>query len=346
MLAMADYARRMALSRLAGSKTLEETADDVTILCPPEERETPPAVALPGQLDKVIGVHPESTLELQMKRISSGLHRHDATRAFHFRKAALIGGSLFAGSFRYRIASPKKEMFALEPRAIDRGGVVNSVVGMTYFGHWLQDDALTYELACKIGAPVAMKPPVWEETRNVYARAFEQDWTPCGPIYAKELIVYADYAQNSLKLERYRLLRGRLRKIYGDENHEKRVFLRRGRTGVIRVFENEDAIAERLAARGFLVADVENDDIETLLRILCGAKLVVSVEGSHMSHCAYSLADGGGVVSLQPPTRFDNIQKGWIDTLGCHYGFVVCDAGAEGFRVDPDDLDRTIDLMP
>ncbi len=56
------------------------------------------------------------------------------------------------------------------------------------------------------------------------------------------------------------------------------------------------------------------------------------------------LKDKGTVITLQPPYRFNNFTKDWADCLGMNYGFVVGDPAEDGFRIDVNDVLRTIDL--
>jgi len=346
MLNSLNFAKRFVLSRLVTPLATDEAADQVTILCPPEEYDTHSAIALPEQLDKVKEVPVGTTFAHEILRINGGTRKHNATKALHFHDAWLIGGSVYSGSYRYRITHPTKNNLTGQVHELETTALVNSYVGMAYFGHWLRDDMLTYELTREIATPLKLSlPDILPETLNSYAELFEQDWQPSGVVHARELIIYADYAQNGLKQERYRLLRAKFRQAHPSKETGKRVFLRRGLTGVKRIFENEDQIIEHLAARGFSIVDVENDSIDEILNGLSGAQLVVSIEGSHISHCVYSLADDGVLVTIQPPFRFNNVHKDWLDAIGCRYAYVVCDPSEGGFRLNPDELDATLDLV-
>ena len=80
------------------------------------------------------------------------------------------------------------------------------------------------------------------------------------------------------------------------------VYLRRGRSGRNRLITNENDIIEALVKRGFVVADIERDNLETLLGTLCNAETVVSLEGSHVAHCCFSLREL--LLYAQPADRF------------------------------------------
>ena len=53
-----------------------------------------------------------------------------------------------------------------------------------------------------------------------------------------------------------------------------------------------------------IVVNIKSDSLEHLLATLATAKVVVSVEGSHATHCAYSVPENSGLIVLQPPDRF------------------------------------------
>ena len=108
---------------------------------------------------------------------------------------------------------------------------------------------------------------------------------------------------------------------------------------------NEDTIEARLSRRGFISIDSETTGVDEIVAACAGARAVVGVEGSQMAHGLLGLvAPGGLVVTLQPPWRFNNLLKDMSDCLGFRYAFVVGLREPGGFRVDQDELDRTLDL--
>lgn len=339
------FMKRFIFSKLAKRLPIHDAADKISVLCEAEFSESKPAIALQGQLDKVQGVSPYTTFEQEKSRAIGGKIKHEATKAFHFYDATLIGGTVFCKHYKHRISPPKNDFFFGNVREVDTAALVSSFVGTVYFGHWLRDDMITYELARNMAVPLSVSSAAQPETLARYSNIFDQNWEPSGVVHAKEVIIYSDYAQNSLKQKRYRLLREKMRKIYPANGSDKRVFLRRGSTGARRYFQNENQIAEHLASRGFIIADVESDSIDEILTKLNGAQLIISVEGSQISHCVYTLAEGGAVLVIQPPSDFNNVHKGWLEAIGCRYAYVVCDPTADGFHLDPDDLDATLELI-
>jgi hypothetical protein len=72
---------------------------------------------------------------------------------------------------------------------------------------------------------------------------------------------------------------------------------------------------------------------------------VVSVEGSALTHAYLTMQEQGAIITIQPPYRFDNVWKDFTDLLGMKYGFVVAKGNRDGFRVDPDEILRVIDMI-
>ena len=125
-----------------------------------------------------------------------------------------------------------------------------------------------------------------------------------------------------------------------------KVYLRRGGTGVARKIQNEAEIVDALIKRGFKVIDLETDTLETILTTLVDAQIVVSIEGSHIAHCAFTIPGQSGLIVLQPPDRFVAVHRGWAECMSVRFGFVVGDKGDNGaYCFSPSDILRTIDLM-
>jgi hypothetical protein len=70
------------------------------------------------------------------------------------------------------------------------------------------------------------------------------------------------------------------------------------------------------------------------------------VEGSHLMHGLMVLEPGASVLTLQPPDRFCGVIKRTTDMEYLNYGFVVGQAEEGGFRADPDEVERTLDMLP
>jgi capsular polysaccharide biosynthesis protein len=110
---------------------------------------------------------------------------------------------------------------------------------------------------------------------------------------------------------------------------------------------NEIELAEHLRERrGFRILDVTRDDVPTIVAGCAGARVVIGVEGSNLAHGLITMQTGGALVTLQPPDRFSGVLKRTTDMAGMDFAFVVGQAEPGGFRVDPVEVERTLDLLP
>jgi hypothetical protein len=104
---------------------------------------------------------------------------------------------------------------------------------------------------------------------------------------------------------------------------------------------NETELTDELARRGFTILDVVEDSLERIFSHLVPAKLVISVEGSHVAHCCPSLRTGSGLMLLQPPDRFIGSHRGWSESLGIQFGFVVGEKKGRATYFDMGDILKT-----
>src|SRR5262249_25449459 len=96
---------------------------------------------------------------------------------------------------------------------------------------------------------------------------------------------------------------------------------------------------------GVRIVEAETLAVPDLIKEVFGARLVISVEGSQLSHTLYTMHDRGGLLVIQPPDRFFNSHMDWARTLGMGYGIVVGERHDLGFNLPLDDLLRTIDML-
>lgn len=123
------------------------------------------------------------------------------------------------------------------------------------------------------------------------------------------------------------------------------VFLRRRGGGAARVLINEEEIERILATLGFEIIDPANDPAETIMIRCRDASIVVGVEGSGLAHGLLGCAPDAAFVVLQHPHRFNNVWKDFTDALGMRYAFLVGEGSREAFRVDPEELRATLELL-
>jgi Glycosyltransferase 61 len=339
----APYARLIKRVVL-GPGTPKSASFREEILCPEETTLTQPPIYLPGQLDRVTGATEHQPVQAEIASMLAPKYKHAATIAYHIKDAVLFDGSVYAGNLRHFIADKALFSPSSEPRHLKAAGLASTTVGTRYFGHWLRDDCVQYLLAEQVGTPICVSNPASEHKRK-YAAYFGQDWTPTDRAFIDDLIIYQDFAQNSLKHRRYLALTKLIRSKFPPRNRDKLVYLRRGQTGVSRPVRDEPALLEILVKRGFVIIDVASDDLDHILTTLTQAKLVVSVEGSQITHCCYTLEPGCGLVTLQPPDRFTAIHRHWTECVGVTFGFVVGVSSDFGYHFESDEILRTVDQL-
>ena len=342
---------RLAKRLLLGPGSLEDASFQQEILCRDQKTTIPPPVFLPGQLDKVITQKYDirgwgrKTREDAIAEVTSTAVTYAPTIAYHIKNAVLFDGCVYIGRFKQPIAH--NSLFisgASEPRPIKTCALASSFLGTKFFGHWLTDDCTRYLLAEKLNTPVCVRMPAYPH-RQQYETYLNQSWGPTDRAFIDHLIVFQDFSQNSLKQERYRHLRNRIKAHFTANVGSDYVYLRRGRTGTPRIIQNEQEILDALIKRGFVVVDVGSDELEHIIGTLLKARLVVSLEGSHVSHCTYTIPESSGLLILQPSNEFSAVHRDWAESLGVKFGFVVGSVVDHGYHFSVLDILRTIDLM-
>jgi hypothetical protein len=343
-----NYVRR----NLFGNIPLSTIAYRQEVLCRKERINAPLAVFLPGQIDRITGTDLGSTIELELSIVTSEILRPSPTIAYHIRNAILVDGSIYQGRFKSFIAarsfyrSPPADS---EPLRLKTVALASSHLGSRYFGHWLIDDCTQYRLAEQYGAPLCLRGPVFPEHQKIYQTYLGQDWKPIDRAWIDNLIVYQDFywgtPQDSLRSAQVNAMRKRARAHLPSKGEPTLVYLRRGATGAYRPVQNEEELLDALSRHGFMVIDVSSSSLEQILAILASAKVVVSLEGSQATHCAYSMPDRSGLILLQPPDRFLSFHRGWTASAGIRFGFVVGSSEENGYSFSPSEVLQTVELM-
>ena len=74
-------------------------------------------------------------------------------------------------------------------------------------------------------------------------------------------------------------------------------------------------------------------------------QVVVGVEGSHLLHGLWTIAERGAMLVLQPPFRFNNVGKNYTDCLGQRYAFVIGHPQEGGFVIQLDEFKTVLDMV-
>jgi hypothetical protein len=335
---------RKRLGRMSPD-ALESAATRSWEIAPAERSITKPAYFLAGQLERVTGW--EFASEHPRREMEGGLERvHVPTRGFLLKDAWLIDGVLYKGTACSHLR-PRSSLlpFARVQDEIGSAAVFGTAAGNRYFGQWLMDDCVTYPLACAEGAPVTTDGALPVHTPG-YERWLGMTPTRVRAALLRNAVIFDDVGQNRSKHARFRAMGDKLLSRVPARSHPG-VFIVRGCTGQRRMLANEAEIGEYLRVRrGFRVLDPAKADVPTIVDTCAGARVVVGVEGSGLMHGIIVLPRGGAVLTLQPPNRFVGVYKHLTDRDDQHFGFVVGKPDGEDFRIDPIELERTLDLFP
>lgn len=327
-----------------GRKTYQEVCDKQWTLCPGESVVSPPAIYLDGELDKVTAVQPETTYAHEIGRIQGCKIEHGATTAYQLRNAHLLNGYVYKGPMKHTLATTKESLFnSSVTEYIPKAALASTFSGIRYFGHWLTDD-LTLALAAQQLATAVTVERKLTEHQVEYSNLFDIHTVPVTQAKCGELIIIDDAGQNRFKRERYEYMRSQLKK-FGLVHSHRGVMLLRGTSGVQRLLVNENEVAEFLKDRGFAIINASKMSATEIVRQTRGAKVIVGVEGSQLTHGLFSMADDGTILTLQPPYRFNNVYKDYTDCLGMKYAFVIGKEVSDGFEINLEDLARTVDKI-
>jgi hypothetical protein len=328
----------------AGPGTLDAAAYRQQIICPEESVTHLPAVHLDGQIERVTGTPIESTKAQEIESVLKRSGRHAPTIAYHLRDVALVDGSVYSGTLRFFIGNVDA-VRRVETIDLDRAALVSSYYGMRYFGHWLRDDCTLHLLARELDIPPLSLPSPTGIHVEGYKFLFDQPGKPTVRAYIKHLTIFSDHHQNGLRRRRYERLRTVVAARFPRGASRSFVYLKRGADGAPRTIRNEDEIIDMLTICGFCVLDTASTPLDELLRTLVNARIVVSLEGSHIAHCVYSVPIDSGLLVLQPANRFSANQRLWTDCLGIRSGFVVGTLKETGYEFDTTEIRRTLDLL-
>ncbi len=324
---------------------IERSASKSWIIHPEESTVSPPAIFLPGQLER-IEAWPYQDVDPAMSMAGGLTIKHLATKCWQIDDALLIQGRL-AKNWSVRQFHGARHTMPLMRIAdeIDVGAVYCSTVGTIYFAHWLMDDCLTYLLAEQYGPPIATAKGVWAHTQG-YENLLGMHSQRYEAVLIKKAFVFEDIGQNTGKRLRAERVRQKLLQRWNGVRHPG-VFILRGASGQRRVLRNEMELAQRLqATRGFRIVAPESMSVLEIVDACAGADIVMGVEGSQLIHGMAELQKGHGVLTLQPPRRFIDSYKHLTDRDDQHFGFVVGKAVEDDFVIDADEVERTLDLFP
>jgi hypothetical protein len=347
--------RYMARKRLAhqAEVNLKSLAVKCWEVAPGGPSYSPPAFFLPNQMERVTGweakrffpsEHPSRTME------GLGALIQGPTRGYLLKDVWLVDGALYKDNASFWLSlKPTAFPRIIVEHEIDRGAVYCTQNGNTWFGTRLMEDFPTYPLACDEGVPVTTAPstrfPVSAQTL-----AYEE-WLDMKPFrlngaFFRQLVLFDDTSNNQSRHQRYRAMGEKLLSHVTYADHPG-VFILRGGDGDLRLLRNELELAEHLRrTRGIRILDPLKSDVPTIVAACAGARVVIGVEGSQLVHGVNVLQRGGSLLVLQPPNRFVSYYKFLTDRDQQNFAFVVGTPEGDGFRIDIQEVERTLDLLP
>jgi hypothetical protein len=290
------------------------------------------------------------------RQIIAELHSRDAVvfrpvLVHEFSNAFLVDGSVYLGQeIRLELRSEllrgnfvrRMSVLPIAPQTECSEAVLTSgIAGSTWFGHWLVDELPLQMLAAHFAPPIAHVRPEHRDEPNYREVLNLPPPNRVGTALISRLTVVDEFAQNPSKARRYWQIREKLtRKPRGAD----RVYLSRGSWGTARVLRNERELMDRFQMEGYSIIDLSKASFADLLGVLCGASVIVSVEGSHLTHALYTMADFGTVIILNPPSRTLTTVAGIAPFCSLSAAMFICSQNEDGsFSADADEVFMFID---
>ena len=323
-----------------GSRSVERLE-----IAPGSRVRTAAAVFLPGEADRIVAAIDSSDLASERCSVGEIDVENHATIAYRYEDGLIADGCWYAADeYDVMRAQHRRPLILGSAPHFDEAQLCTDLTSERFFGHWFCD-GLSMEL---LAADRAITPMALTGTNRFhedgYRRLVALQCEKVDVATVGTLWVVDDRGYNSHRVQRLRRLRSTLRSnVKGQGN--RLVFVDRGNTGAARNLVNRDRLLDRLTHEGFVVIQPEAMQAADIASALVDAKLVVGVEGSQLKHSMLTLADGAGIMAIQPPDRFNVWNKHVAQCLGLNFGFVVGDACDGGFVADIDRTMRTIELM-
>lgn len=300
----------------------------------------PEVVHEPEQLGRIHACGFGLSVQGEVSKLSAGNQIGSPPERYEMGECVILGGTVLAGRSRHILRSVSEfRSLLLKPESYDDATLLNSMQGLHYFGHWLQDDCALYELVRDSPVLISMVRPAWPDAR-IYEHAFSQNWHETAFAHVKKLTLWRDLDYSTAKAKRIGAMRTQLRKTISPGARGKVIYLSRGKTGGMRDMSNAVDFELTLQKAGIEVVEPEKG-IGGLLE----AELVIAIEGSQACHGIYTLAASGSFLILQPPERFYNPLRLWAALLGFNYGIVVGERDGSGYRMNPEEVLRMVDRL-
>ena len=323
-----EYVRYGVKRRLHLDVDLLESAASVDELHRGEIITGNPCIALPGQYERIEAGAFGIDIAKEIAELQGAPRKIGPTLRYTFDDVLISDATIYGRGRRkmFNLQAPPvpirtTRIGSARLGGLRRGRCPQLVYRLPFLRTLAADDSATHLLASEYGTPISMPTPSWPDQAG-YLAVFGQSSVAPRRARIRRLVLFEDITQNAHKAARFRRLRALV--AHGRAAPATRiVYLVRGSGGEQRLLVNEPEITEALARRGVVILQAEALGVQELLSALFGARLVISVEGSQLSHALYTLREAGGVLAIQPPNRFFNSHMDWARALGMRYGVVV-----------------------
>lgn len=321
-------------------------AIDKQEICPSEMVGGSPTKVLPGQFDRVTGAAFGRSVQGEIAALNGMPRRAKATNIYRFRDVFIMKSWVITGKSFEIFGWPKKEICLTIPKEIDTANLTSSFQGCRYFGHWLRDDCATSILFKDSKDRIKIDKPIWADA-IAYEKAFSLPTAELEQnVFIREMYYCDDIYQNSHKAERFHDLRDKIRNRIKSTIKSDVIYIARGPSAKARKFHNELEVIKALEAQGIDSIFAESMPSEQFVSRILDARIIISVEGSQLSHALYALhGRSGGIIAIQPPDRLFTSHLDWARVMGVEFGTVVGIKQGDGFTVPPEDILRTLDLF-
>lgn len=331
------------LGRLRRAPGLFAVADAVEELEPGSKFETPPAICLPGEVDRVTGFVGDEGLH--RARLAGGIREEGPTLAYRFDRALLADFTVYAGgTYQVYREGSKRPVLSGKADEFDEAQLCTTACAQMYFGHFFHDSLVLEELAARRNlTPLTFTQKPWLHEPK-YRQLFERQAVATSVARVRSLWLVDERMLNQGWRSRFGALRERLRSKVTSTG-ARDVFITRGSLFTGRSLANEPELAELLEQQGFTILRPEEEDPETIASVLRDARLVVCVAGSAEVHALVAMPEGATLVEIQIAPFFGTIGKILTESIGVNWAYVVAEATEAGFKLAPERLLRTLDLV-
>ncbi|MEZ5758830.1 MAG: glycosyltransferase 61 family protein [Emcibacteraceae bacterium] len=324
------------------SKTVDKFCISEEIVCEASQEYMPGISMEDHYRSLVTHVVKGTTPEQQWRRTKKRMVVHEATVKFKFKNVLATPAGFFSLDGQHIIGKRHliNPIFSKTIHIIDKGFFASSFVTNTYFGHWLIDGIATSLLKEKDEELYLWAPPSWGHT-TTYLDILGIETIKHDYVFFKNMTYCFDRGMNTNRRARIRKLKSVI-STKSSSQKGKKVYVRRGQTGISRVINNEDALNDQLKKMGFLIIDVDAP-AEEIINACSGAELTLSIEGSNFAHLLLGATTGATHIIINPAAQFNNLLADYMLALGDTMHTVVAESEGAGYRVDIPRLTKLIE---